>query len=262
MAVTTRSVKGAPLTHAELDANFTTLDGDITAVGLNNVVGPAVATDNALVRFNLSTGKLVENGQTIEDDSGNVVIAGTLNTRTLAADSSKLDAIEASADVTDTANVTTAGALMDSEVSVNLKTLTLPASATLSTYGITLTDDADAPTARKTLETGEFDLKTTTALSDAAATLTAAQLRGGEFTITPTVARIQTTDTATAIVAAITGSIDNSNFLITIVNLAAFDVTLAAGVGVTLVGGAVINNGSATWRVRRTSATTVTIVRM
>jgi hypothetical protein len=52
----------------------------------------------------------------------------------LTADEAKLDGIEALADVTDTTNVTAAGALMDSEVSANLKTLVLPASTTISTF--------------------------------------------------------------------------------------------------------------------------------
>src|SRR6056300_2098946 len=50
-------------------------------------------------------------------------------------DKTKLDAIEASADVTDTDNVTAAGALMDSEVDADIKTLSLPASTTISTFG-------------------------------------------------------------------------------------------------------------------------------
>jgi hypothetical protein len=110
--------------------------------------------------------------------------------------------------------------------------------------------------------TGDVNLKTNTALADAAATLTAAQLSGGEFTITPTVARILTLDTAANIIANLTGSVDNSNYEITIVNLAAFDVTLATGVGVTIVGRAVINNGSATFRVRRLTSTTVEVKRL
>jgi hypothetical protein len=109
---------------------------------------------------------------------------------------------------------------------------------------------------------GDLGLKTNTALADAAATLTAAQLRGGEFTITPTVARILTLDTAANIIANLTGSVDNSNYEITIVNLAAFDVTLAIGTGVTIVGLAVINNGSATFRVRRLTSTTVEVKRL
>lgn len=48
--------------------------------------------------------------------NGNISVTGTVDGRDLAADGSKLDGVEASADVTDTANVTAAGALMDSEV--------------------------------------------------------------------------------------------------------------------------------------------------
>lgn len=55
------------------------------------------------------------------------------------------------ADVTDTANVTAAGALMDSEVDADIKTLALPANTTISTFGASLVDDADASAARTTL---------------------------------------------------------------------------------------------------------------
>lgn len=43
------------------------------------------------------------------------------------------------------------GAVMDSEINANVKTLTLPASTTISTFGASLIDDADASTARSTL---------------------------------------------------------------------------------------------------------------
>ena len=59
--------------------------------------------------------------------------------------------VEDGADVTDTTNVTSAGALMDSEVDADLKTFSLPASTTISAFGRTLVDDADAATARGTL---------------------------------------------------------------------------------------------------------------
>ena len=49
----------------------------------------------------------------------NVVVSGNVDGRDVSADGTKLDGIEALADVTDTTNVTAAGALMDSEV-VNL----------------------------------------------------------------------------------------------------------------------------------------------
>lgn len=58
-------------------------------------------------------------------------------------DKTKLDGIESGADVTDTTNVTAAGALMDSEVDANLKTLSLPASTTISAYGATVVGVAD-----------------------------------------------------------------------------------------------------------------------
>ncbi len=47
--------------------------------------------------------------------TGNITAGGTVDGRDLATDGSKLDGIEASADVTDATNVTAAGALMDSE---------------------------------------------------------------------------------------------------------------------------------------------------
>ena len=46
----------------------------------------------------------------------NITVSGTVDGRDVATDGTKLDGIEALADVTDTANVTAAGALMDSEV--------------------------------------------------------------------------------------------------------------------------------------------------
>ena len=85
------------------------------------------------------------------------------------ADHTKLNGIEASADVTDTANVTAAGALMDSEVDADIKTLSLPASTTISAYGKTLVDDASASAARTTLGLG------TAATTAASAYATAAQ---------------------------------------------------------------------------------------
>jgi len=84
----------------------------------------------------------------------------------------------------------------------------------------------------------------------------------GIFTITPTLARALTTDTAANIVAAMAGYQVGTWFDIVIVCLAAFDVTLGAGTGVTIVGNAVVNNASGTWRARIDSATAVTLYRM
>lgn len=103
------------------------------------------------------------------DVTGNVVVSGTVDGRDVATDGSKLDGIESGADQTDTANVTAAGALMDSEVDADIKTLSLPANTTISAYGKTLVDDADASTARSTLGLG------TAATTAASAYATAAQ---------------------------------------------------------------------------------------
>jgi hypothetical protein len=58
------------------------------------------------------------------------------------ANETKLDGVEALADVTDTTNVTAAGALMDSEVDAGLKTLSLPANTTITAAAKTVLDDA------------------------------------------------------------------------------------------------------------------------
>jgi len=57
------------------------------------------------------------------------------------------------ADVTDATSVTAAGAVMDSELTSlsGIKTLTVPDSTTISSFGATLIDDADAAAARTTL---------------------------------------------------------------------------------------------------------------
>ena len=126
--------------------------------------------------------------------------------------------------------------------------------------------DANVTTA-KLADAGVTPPKTKTkavvALADAAATLTGAQMiDSGIFTITPTIARVLTTDTAANIVAAMAGYQVGTWFDIVIVCLAAFDVTLEGGVGVTIVGNAVVNNASGTWRARFDSATAVKLYRM
>jgi len=126
--------------------------------------------------------------------------------------------------------------------------------------------DANVTTA-KLVDAGVTPPKTKTkaaiALADADATLTAAQMvDSGVFTITPTIARTLTTDTAANLVAAMPGYQIGTWFDIIIVCLAAFAVTLAGGVGITIVGNAVVNNDSGTWRARFDSASAVTLYRM
>jgi hypothetical protein len=90
------------------------------------------------------------------DVSGNVALTGTVDGRDVSVDGAKLDGIEASADVTDTANVTAAGALMDSEVT-NLAQVKAFDSADYATAAQGTTADAALPKAGGTL-TGDLNL--------------------------------------------------------------------------------------------------------
>lgn len=60
------------------------VSGTVTG-GAGDVVGPASSTDNAVVRFDSTTGKLVQNSTVIIGDTGNITGLGTLNTLTLPA---------------------------------------------------------------------------------------------------------------------------------------------------------------------------------
>ena len=76
--------------------------------------------------------------------TGNITVSGTVDGRDVATDGTKLDGIEANADVTDTANVTAAGALMDSEVT-NLAQVKAFSSADYATAAQGTTADAALP---------------------------------------------------------------------------------------------------------------------
>tara|TARA_R110000868_G_scaffold25979_2_gene100678 strand:+ start:388 stop:1326 length:939 start_codon:yes stop_codon:yes gene_type:complete len=138
-------------------------DGTGTSVGLNvgagktlSVAGTAslsgAVTAGAVTATSLLTDTIDEKTVSVGVTVESVLLKdGLVAGRNVATDGTKLDGVEAAADVTDTANVTAAGALMDTEVSANLKTLVLPASTTISAFGQTLVDDADAAAARTTL---------------------------------------------------------------------------------------------------------------
>ena len=88
--------------------------------------------------------------------TGNTTTTGTIDGRDVAADGAKLDAIEAAADVTDTTNVTAAGALMDSEVT-NLAAVKAFATSDYATAAQGTTADAALPKAGGTM-TGDVSL--------------------------------------------------------------------------------------------------------
>jgi hypothetical protein len=72
-------------TMAEQNANNVNITGGtITGVsGFGDVTGPASSTDNAIARFNGTTGKLIQNSAVIIDDSNNVTGVNTLTTTNL-----------------------------------------------------------------------------------------------------------------------------------------------------------------------------------
>jgi hypothetical protein len=118
--IVTRSGKGSPLTNTEIDANFNNLNTDKLETGSLSVTTNSAGTAGLAYTSNVFT-------YTPPDLSGFAALSGaaftgaittnsTFDGRDVATDGTKLDGIEANADVTDTANVTASGALMDSEV--------------------------------------------------------------------------------------------------------------------------------------------------
>lgn len=95
--IVTRAGKGSPLSNAEVDSNFINLNTDKIQVtgtpvvgytilwngtawvpgisGSGDVTGPASSTDNALARFDSTTGKLIQNSTAILSDTGALATA-------------------------------------------------------------------------------------------------------------------------------------------------------------------------------------------
>lgn len=132
--------------------NFQTSGSARIEIGASNGAesGSNAGSDFFINTYN-DSGVYIDTPFILERATGNISVTGTVDGRDIATDGTKLDGIEAGADVTDTTNVTAAGALMDSEVDADIKTLSLPANTTISTFGASLVDDIDAATARSTL---------------------------------------------------------------------------------------------------------------
>jgi hypothetical protein len=128
-------------------------------------------------------------------------------------------------------------------------------------------NDTDGAISRKRIESyvTAHEKVTPVALTDAAATLTAAQLADSKlFTITPTAARNLTTATAAQILAHLADEAVGTSFEFTIVNLAAetHAVTLVGGTTVTVSGSAVVSAASSgTFVAVVASASAVTVYR-
>ena len=109
-------------------------------------------------------GNVSTTGTPVDNDFAKFTNATTVEGRSVAEVLTDLN-VEAGADVTDVTNVTAAGALMDSEVDADLKTLVLPASTTISAFGASVVDDADASTARTTLDVDQAGTDNSTDLT-------------------------------------------------------------------------------------------------
>jgi len=104
--------------------------------------------------------------------------------------------------------------------------------------------------------------KVTAINSNVSSVMTASQMINSSiFTGTPGAAITLTTATATEIYNALSTPEVGSWFEFIVISLAAFNITLTAGTGVTIVGNAVANNSSATFVCRIDSDTAVTIYR-
>jgi len=137
-----------------------------------------IATNNAKntnVPTELSTGTVTATSYGITSDGGSddIILAQATTDYSGVLSATKFDEIVANnAKITcDATGVTNAGALMDSEVDADIKTLSLPASTTISTFGKSLVDDADVSTARSTLDVDQAGTDNSVAVTlDASAT--------------------------------------------------------------------------------------------
>lgn len=125
-----------------------------TAISFTQISSAAVYTAGTGVTLN---GTQINIGQAVgTSDSPTfaaISVTGNVDGRNVSADGTKLDGIEALADVTDTANVTAAGALMDSEVT-NLAEIKAFASSDYATAAQgTLADSAVQPSDSPTFVT-------------------------------------------------------------------------------------------------------------
>ena len=147
---------GADVTLNEISAgtNVTISAGGVISSTASGGLAHVVDDTTPQLGGNLSLNSHDITGTGNLNFTGSVTLSGTVDGRDVAADGTKLDGIEASADVTDTANVTAAGALMDSEVT-NLAQVKAFDSSDYATAAQGTTADAALPKAGGTM-TGDI----------------------------------------------------------------------------------------------------------
>ena len=107
-------------TEIQIAATTVDINGAVDVSGTLGVTGVATLASLVATTADINAGTIdgtVIGGTTAAAGSfTNITVSGTVDGRDVATDGTKLDGIEALADVTDTTNVTAAGALMDSEL--------------------------------------------------------------------------------------------------------------------------------------------------
>ena len=174
-------------------STYSTTDTQLTEEQVEDFVG-------GMVTGNTETGITV----TYQDDDGTIdfVVASQTDENFTTADHSKLDGIEASADVTDTANVTSAGALMDSEVT-NLSEVKAFASSDYATAAQgTKADSAQQPPSEGAFANGDKTkldaIEASADVTDTANVTSAGALMDSEVTNLSEVKAFDSSDYATA----------------------------------------------------------------
>ena len=121
---TAAGLSGSPnITVTDITAvGDVSITGTLTYEDVNNVDSIGLVTARTGVRVTAG-GIEVSNGGAaitgVTTVTGNIVVSGTVDGRDVATDGTKLDGIEASADVTDATNVAAAGAVMESDTSTS-----------------------------------------------------------------------------------------------------------------------------------------------
>jgi uncharacterized protein YjbI with pentapeptide repeats len=133
--------------------------------GTGDVVGPASSTDNAIARFDLTTGKLIQNSSVIVDDSGSITGVASLAAVTASITSANLA----------TAVVTTLTATGASIASANAGTAVITTLTLTNALGV-----ANGGTGQTTYTDGQLLIGNTTGNTLTKSTLTA----GSGITIT------------------------------------------------------------------------------
>ena len=87
--VTLSEGAGISLTQTGNDIQIASTGGS----GSGDVVGPASATDNAIVRYDGTTGKIIQNSTVTVSDTGDIATSGTVDGRDVSVDGARLDVI-------------------------------------------------------------------------------------------------------------------------------------------------------------------------